>query len=302
MFGIAPDKTIWHKFSGFNGWEPNHSFENLSSTAYGYPVAVSWGPGRTDYFYLGDKNAAFHKYFDGEQWKPEGKDGERLEGEFTSGLAASTWGPDRLDIVGRNKKNGYSHKAWAYDHWVPEVTQWEDFGGNFSSAPTVVSWSQGRVDIFGIDAAKGSIKHKYHYGGENWEPVNSWEDLGGGPFIGDPLATSWGPDRFDIWAVGKDGQLNHKYWFGDRYSEWETLGGNFSTAPQVVHREHGKIDIIGRFRNDSHYHSQAFDGEKWVPSYGGWWDKGGDFAGNPAVVAQKDRSKQIFPLDFESCL
>lgn len=110
------------------------------------------------------------------------------------------------------------------------------------------------------------------------------------------MASSWGEGRLDIWvAAEKDGQLHHLYWDGTAYQGWETLGGKFKTAPSVVHWDVGKIDIIGVF-DDSHYHSKAWDGSNWHPSSDGWYDKGGDFAGPPAVVTNKGSSKLRYAI------
>jgi hypothetical protein len=70
IFGIAPDKTIWHKYDlgSPSGWQPNSGFENMKATAFFYPSVVSWGQNRLDYFHVGKENAAHHKYWDGSQW------------------------------------------------------------------------------------------------------------------------------------------------------------------------------------------------------------------------------------------
>jgi hypothetical protein len=218
----------------------------------------------------------------------------------------ASWSANRLDIVGRSQDNTFLHKAWTGDSWYPSITKWEDFGGDFSSAPAIVSWGTNRLDIFGIDAESGSVKHKYWDSGSNsWAPSGKdWEDLGGGPFVGDLTASSWGENRFDVWAAGEDGQLNHLYWDGYTYKDWEQMGGAFETAPSVVHWDVGKIDIVGLFDGeggDGHYHSKAYAGDNWYPSLGEWYDKGGDFAGQPALVANKGSSKYalfriFFPL------
>jgi hypothetical protein len=188
----------------------------------------------------------------------------------------------------------YAHKAWTGVSWFPSLTDWEDLGGNFSSAPAIVSWGPNRLDIFGVSAEDGAIKHKY-WNGDAWFPsFSDWEDLGGGPFVGSPVASSWGEGRFDVWAAAKDdGQLHHLFWDGAAYQGWEKMGGNFKTAPTVVHWDVGKIDIVGLFdgKDDSHYHSKAYDGYNWYPSFDGWYDKGGDFANQPAVVVNKGISK-----------
>jgi hypothetical protein len=124
--------------------------------------------------------------------------------------------------------------------------------------------------------------------------------LGGGRFTGTPVASSWGQGRFDIWAAGAtDGQLYHLIWDGSAYQGWEALGGSFMTAPTVAHWDIGKIDIVGIFdaSDNMHYHSKSYDGLQWNPSLEGWYDKGGDFAGQPAIVVNKGTSKFfIFPV------
>ena len=53
-----------------------------------------------------------------------------------------------------------------------------------------------------------------------------------------PSATSWAPGRLDIFNLGKDGFLYHKYFDG---SSWgpsdvglENLGGDLSSGPAAV--------------------------------------------------------------------
>jgi hypothetical protein len=70
VFGIAPDKTMWHKYDVGSpiGWQPRSGFENMNATAFFYPSVVSWGQNRLDYFHIGKEDAAHHKYWDGSQW------------------------------------------------------------------------------------------------------------------------------------------------------------------------------------------------------------------------------------------
>lgn len=70
IFGIAPDKTIWHKYDVGSpvGWEPKPGFENMKGTAFFHPSVISWGQNRLDYFHIGKENAAHHKYWDGTAW------------------------------------------------------------------------------------------------------------------------------------------------------------------------------------------------------------------------------------------
>ena len=40
---------------------------------------------------------------------------------------------------------------------------------------------------------------------------------------GTPAASSWGADRIDVWAPGKDGLTWHRWWDGTRWVDWERL-------------------------------------------------------------------------------
>jgi sialidase-1 len=53
---------------------------------------------------------------------------------------------------------------------------------------------------------------------------HAWESLGGelDP-AGGAAASSWGPDRLDVWALGRDGRTWHRWWDGTRWVEWEQL-------------------------------------------------------------------------------
>lgn len=93
------------------------------------PTAVSWAPGRLDYFVIGADSAAYHKYWDGSgDWQPVGKYHERLEGNFTSGLAAASWGEGRIDMIGKGKDDEYYHLYLEGGSWQPDIEDWEDFG------------------------------------------------------------------------------------------------------------------------------------------------------------------------------
>jgi hypothetical protein len=54
-----------------------------------------------------------------------------------------------------------------------------------------------------------------------WHP---WESLGGqlAPASA-PAASSWGADRLDVFAVGVDDAIWHRWWDGTRWVDWERL-------------------------------------------------------------------------------
>jgi hypothetical protein len=93
---------------------------------------------------------------------------------------------------------------------------------------------------------------------------------------------SWGSDRLDIFAIGRDSQMYHKAWSpaGWYPSEtgWQALGGLFTSAPTAVSWGPNRIDIFGLGLDRSIYH-KAWNGIKWLPSEKGWTPLGGIFRG-----------------------
>jgi hypothetical protein len=130
VFGIADDQSIFHRYYRGSQWEPSPGFESMNGIVPTYaPTAVSWALGRLDYFIIGDDNAAYHKYWDGSgDWQLVGKYHERLEGKFTSGLAAASWGEGRIDLIGKGTDDEYYHLYLDGGSWQPDIKDWEDFG------------------------------------------------------------------------------------------------------------------------------------------------------------------------------
>lgn len=105
----------------------------MNGTARGYPpTAVSWGPGRLDYFVIGQNQGAYHKYWDGSgQWHPAGRWHEELWGKFASSLAATSWAEGRIDLVGKGVDKAYYHRYYAGDGWYPPTKEWASFGAYY---------------------------------------------------------------------------------------------------------------------------------------------------------------------------
>jgi hypothetical protein len=65
--------------------------------------------------------------------------------------------------------------------------------------------------------------------------ANQWQALGG-VFKSAPAIVSWGRDRLDVFGLGTDDQMYHKFWngraWGPSQTDWESLGGVFD-RPRV---------------------------------------------------------------------
>lgn len=112
-----------------------------------------------------------------------------------------------------------------------------------------------------------------------------------------------GLGRLDVWVAGKsDGKLYHTFWAPGYYHGWETLGGKFDTAPQVLHWASNRIDIVGRFSSKGSYAYKYWDGSQWNPSLDEWISKGGDFTSEPVVTSWGAQSLHILGLDADGDL
>ncbi|KAI1347191.1 hypothetical protein F5Y01DRAFT_296033 [Xylaria sp. FL0043] len=301
LFGLAPDKSIWHKFYTGYDWQPEQ-FERVPSETIDCPSVSSWGYGRLDLVWTSQSDGAvLHKWFGRGSWGPSWENANNLGGSGdVESVETLSWEENRLDIVGNAPNGSVLHKAWTGTDYFPSGSKWENLGGNITGLPSIGSWGKNRLDIVGISAETGSLVHKY------WEASawSDWEDLEGGPFVGKPTVTSWGAERLDLWAVDEDGMLKHKFWDGFMWNGWEKLGGKFTQTPQVVHWAQGKIDIVGKNADDNKYYLKSYDGQKWNPSVAGWYDLSGPYVSEPKLLT-KDNGQNflyLFGIDAQSDL
>jgi murein DD-endopeptidase MepM/ murein hydrolase activator NlpD len=123
-----------------------------------------------------------------------------------------------------------------------------------------------------------------------------WESLGGVLNSG-AEATSWGPNRLDVFAVGTDGAAYQKSWDGSRWSGWASLGGKLSSDPAAVSVAANRIDLFARGTDDALW-QRSFDGTRW----GAWQSLGGVLASGPAAAAMGSGQIDVFALGSDSSL
>jgi hypothetical protein len=113
---------------------------------------------------------------------------------------------------------------------------------------------------------------------------------------------AWGPNRLDIFGLGTDNQMFHKYWDGHAWGPsptgWEALGGEFNSPPAVVAWGPNRLDIFGLGTDNQMFH-KYFNGA-WGPSPTGWEALGGEFDSPPAVVAWGRNRLDIFGLGTDN--
>jgi Repeat of unknown function (DUF346) len=150
-----------------------------------------------------------------------------------------------------------------------------------------------RVPMKAIDIKTGTTTPAV-----NWAPSNTVTDCGQHALVVDNSGSngevdlcfgtvgppsvavvSWAADRLDIFGLGTNNEMFHKYWDGSKWGPsqtgWEGLGGTFNSPPAVVSWAADRLDIFGLGTNNEMFH-KYWQGS-WGPSQTGWEALGGIF-------------------------
>jgi hypothetical protein len=123
-----------------------------------------------------------------------------------------------------------------------------------------------------------------------------WESLGG-VLQSEPVAVSWGPDRIDVFAVGTDSGLWHRWWDGASWGGWESLGGVIQSAPAAVSWGPNRLDLFAVGTDSALWH-RWWDGANW----GGWESLGGVLESRPVAVSWAPNRLDVFARGTDSAL
>ena len=87
--------------------------------------------------------------------------------------------------------------------------------------------------------------------------------------MGQPEVVSWGPNRLDVFVIGTDRALYHKWWDGSAWrpslTGYERLGGVCISAPRAVAWAPNRLDVFVVGTDGALYH-KWWDGSAWGPS------------------------------------
>jgi hypothetical protein len=107
---------------------------------------------------------------------------------------------------------------------------------------------------------------------------------------GPPAACSWGPNRLDVFARGPIGDLVHRFWDGDAWSDFQSLGlpvvaeGPVPLTGAVTACSSGvdHLDVVAR----------AVDGRLYHAWWNGAWDHEEPAGASAGVLAGLTSSSQ----------
>jgi len=173
---------------------------------------------------------------------------------------------------------GQATLAWTYQRLTGKTTAYADF-----KAFVDRHWPAGHPANLGATDNPFPVSD----GLELW---HNWQSLGG-ILESAPVTVSWGPNRFDTFAIGTNSALFHRWWDGHAWGGWESLGGLCQSAPSVVSWEPGRLDIFVVGTDSGLYH-RWWDGAHW----GGFEGLGGTISSQPTAVSWAPDRIDVFAL------
>ena len=89
---------------------------------------------------------------------------------------------------------------------------------------------------------------------------------------------TWGANRLDVFVLGTNRALYHKWWNGSAWGPsltgYEAMGGICTSAPQVVAWGPNRLDVFVTGTDSALYH-KWWNGSAWGPSVTGFERMGG---------------------------
>jgi hypothetical protein len=119
--------------------------------------------------------------------------------------------------------------------------------------------------------------------------------------VADPVAVSWAFERLDIFVIGTDQALYHKYWspdtgWGPSVTDFEGLGGAILGAPSAISWQPERLDIFVVGTDRALYHKYWSPESGWGPSVSGFERLGGIVAAPPKAATTPKPEAREMPL------
>ena len=116
---------------------------------------------------------------------------------------------------------------------------------------------------------------------------------------------AWGADRLDVFVLGSNRALYHKWWNGSAWGPsvtgYERMGGVCTSSPQVVAWGPNRLDVFVTGTNSALYH-KWWNGSAWGPSVTGYERLGGVCVGDPRIVSWGPNRLDVFVIGTDRAL
>ncbi len=127
----------------------------------------------------------------------------------------------------------------------------------------------------------------------------------GAPRPSSSPVVAWDVNRLDVFALGTDRALYHKWWNGSAWGPsvtgYEALGGVCSSTPQVASWGPNRLDVFVTGTDSALYH-KWWNGSAWGPSPTGFERMGGICVGEPRVASWGPNRLDAFVIGTDRAL
>ena len=111
-------------------------------------------------------------------------------------------------------------------------------------------------------------------------------------------AVSWGSGRIDLFWLGADRSLMHRWWTTDGgWSADESLGGELAAPVAVTAWAENEMEVFAVL-DDGQMWNRYWDGVAWHP----WEPMGGEFVGQPAASSWGADRIDVFATGRDAAL
>ena len=136
-------------------------------------------------------------------------------------------------------------------------------------------------------------------------PRSSIGTAAGAPLQSSSPVVAWGSNRLDVFVLGSDRALYHKWWngtsWGPSVTGYEAMGGVCTSAPQAVAWGPNRLDVFVTGTDSALYH-KWWNGSAWGPSLTGYERMGGVCVGDPRIVSWGANRLDVFVLGTDRAL
>jgi hypothetical protein len=323
VFARGTDGRVWHRAQTVrNTCDPN-AWTGWSSTGgvlTSDPAAFLNRDGRLEVFFRGDDNAVWHQA----QTTPGASAWSAptsLGGFVTSDPAVASNVDGRLEVFVRGADNAVWHRAQT----APSASTWSNWlslGGVVTSDPVAAANLDGRLQVFarGTDNAIWYRAQRAPNTTTDWSftPGGGWTTLGGIVVNNEALngalprvvsVTPQADGRLDVFAVGTDRALWHRYqvapnsttWSFTPGGGWTPLGGVLTSSVVTGRNRGGTLDVLSRGTNNAVWHRFQTAANA-ADSWSGWLSLGGIITSDPAMGANADGRLEVFVRGLDNGL
>ena len=128
---------------------------------------------------------------------------------------------------------------------------------------------------------------------------------GAAPGASSGPVVAWAANRLDVFVLGTNRGLYHKWWNGSAWGPsltgYEAMGGVCTSAPQVVAWGPDRLDVFVTGTDSALYH-KWWNGSSWGPSLTGYEAMGGVCLGDPRVVSWGANRLDVFVVGTDRAL